>query len=50
MNLYTKTFANEDNAGNKVYMRIFFDEKDERQSANIHLKTDPWFSKVLSMK
>jgi|LauGreDrversion4_2_1035121.scaffolds.fasta_scaffold429757_4 hypothetical protein len=38
MNLYTKTFANEDNAGNKVYMRIFFDEKDERQSANIHLK------------
>lgn len=38
MNLYTKTFANEDNAGNRVYMRIFFDEKDRRQSANIHLK------------
>jgi hypothetical protein len=38
MILYTKTFANEDSSGNKVYMRIFFDENNEHQSANIHLK------------
>jgi hypothetical protein len=38
MNLYTKTFANEDNAGNKVYLRVFYDENDQHQSANVHLK------------
>ncbi len=38
MNLYTKTFANEDNSGNKVYLRVFFDEENNHHSANIHLK------------
>lgn len=38
MILNSKMFANDDNSGNRVYMRIFFNEHGEHQNANIHLK------------
>ena len=38
MILGSKTFANEDASGNKVYLRIFYDENNVHQNANIHLK------------
>ena len=38
MILNSKMFANDDNSGNRVYMRVFFNEHGEHQNANIHLK------------
>jgi hypothetical protein len=42
MNLYTKTFANEDISGNRVIMSIYYDENNNQQNATIklHLKEE----------
>lgn len=31
-------FVQEDKSGNQLFLRVFFDENDKEQSANIHLK------------
>ena len=38
MKLNTKTFANEDVSGNKVYMTIYYNEDGQHQNATIALK------------
>lgn len=38
MNLYTKVFASDDNAGNRVYMKVYFDENNVHQNSIISLK------------
>ena len=38
MILKSKTFANEDASGNRIYLRIFYDESDSPVNANVHLK------------
>lgn len=38
MQVRTEMYKNEDKQGNELYMRVFYDEKNEPQNAIIHLK------------
>lgn len=38
MNIHEQTFANEDKAGNKLFLKVFFNDKNEKLNAKIAIK------------